>query len=253
MANDTQTLQIKDLCEWSKGKRVETRKGPRMLRTGKPGEDFWNAWRQAKDDLKAAGISLGKDKGEWSAKWWEPVELTEKQIAAKAAEEKARAESLELSKATDADVDLPSPEGLEYLPYQKAGINYALDREAVLIGDEMGLGKTIQAIGVFNTDPSVKTVLVICPSSLRLNWKKEFEKWATRPIEVRVVNGGAKKAWPEGTPGEEFNVVVINYDVCSKHKAKLDSIEWDLAIIDEAHYLKNPKAARTKAIFGGTK
>jgi hypothetical protein len=97
-----------------------------MLREGKPGEDFWNAWREAKDTLKAAGISLGKDKGEWVAKWWEPVELTEKQKAEKEAEEKRRAESLELSKATDADVDLPSPEGLEYLPYQKAGINYAL-------------------------------------------------------------------------------------------------------------------------------
>jgi SWI/SNF-related matrix-associated actin-dependent regulator 1 of chromatin subfamily A len=62
------------------------------------------------------------------------------------------------------------------------------------------------------------------------------------------VNGGGKTAWPE-----KAEVVIINYDVAAKHKAKLDSVEWDLAILDEAHYLKNPKAARTKALFGAKK
>ena len=83
----------------------------------------------------------------------------------------------EASRATDSDVEIPAPEGLEYLPYQKAGIRYAMTRKATIIGDEMGLGKTIQAIGVINADDSIRKVLVICPASLRLNWKRELEKW----------------------------------------------------------------------------
>src|SRR5215208_4291026 len=55
-----------------------------------------------------------------------------------------RAHKADLSRATDADVQLPCPEGLAYLPYQKAGIAFAVSRDAALIADEMGLGKTIQ-------------------------------------------------------------------------------------------------------------
>ena len=48
---------------------------------------------------------------------------------------------LEKSRAVDANIDVPAPPGLEYLPYQKAGISYAIQRKDTLIGDEMGLGK----------------------------------------------------------------------------------------------------------------
>ena len=242
-----ETIKIADLLKWSKGKRVETKQGPRMLRTSEPTEEFWAIWRSDKQALKDAGISLGKDKGTWAVKWWEPVELTAKQVEAKAAEDAARAESLELSKATDADVDLPKPDGLDYLPFQRAGIAYGRDRDAVLIGDEMGLGKTIQAIGIWNASPSDGPAIVICPASLRLNWKKEFEKWSVLPVRVAIVNGGGKTAWPEAG---SFDVVVINYDVTSKHKKAIDATTWGLAILDEVHYLKNPKAARTVALFG---
>ena len=85
-------------------------------------------------------------------------------------------EKIEASRATDADIELPAPEGMEYLPFQKAGIAYALDRPSTLIADEMGLGKTVEALGVINATPDAKKILVICPASLRLNWKQEAEK-----------------------------------------------------------------------------
>lgn len=247
----TEEIKIADLLGWSRGKRVETRKGPRMLREAAVTPDFWDVWRSSKQALKDAGISISKDGGNWVAKWWEPVALTPAQEAEKLAEAERRAEALELSRATYAEIDLPLSEdvrsrGWDYLGYQKAGIRYALDREAVLIGDEMGLGKTIQGIGIFNADETIEKVLVVCPASLRLNWKKEFERWATRPVRVAVVQGGGKTAWPK----DKFDVLVVNYDVASKHKAKLDAIEWDLSIFDEAHLLKNPKAQRTVALFG---
>jgi SWI/SNF-related matrix-associated actin-dependent regulator 1 of chromatin subfamily A len=148
----------------------------------------------------------------------------------------------EASKATDADLDIPSPEGLSYMPFQRAGIAYAMGRKGVLIGDEMGLGKTIQAIGVINSDENIQKVLVVCPASLRLNWKRELERWLVRPLRVGIAQG---KDWPLNV-----DIVVVNYDVLKNFKKKLYGDEWDLLVVDECHYLKNPKAQRTVSVFG---
>ena len=157
-------------------------------------------------------------------------------------------EKIEASRATDADIELPAPEGMEYLPFQKAGIAYALDRPSTLIADQMGLGKTIQALGVINATPDAKKILVICPASLRLNWKQEAEKWLVNGYSIKVVD--SKKA---NQPDTDDDIVIINYDVLRKHAEFLRSRTWDLMIVDEAHYLKNPKAQRTKAVLGDKK
>ncbi|HPT97749.1 MAG TPA: ATP-dependent helicase, partial [Armatimonadota bacterium] len=65
-------------------------------------------------------------------------------------EVKLRKELREASHATDADVDLPRPEGLDYLPFQRAGILVGTKINNVLIADEQGLGKTIQFLGIVN-------------------------------------------------------------------------------------------------------
>ena len=92
----------------------------------------------------------------------------------------------ELSTAVSSDLDVPCPDGLEYLPYQIAGIQYAASRPATLIGDEMGLGKTIQAIGLINYDTAIKRVLIVCPASLRLNWRNELRRWLTRNLTLGI-------------------------------------------------------------------
>ena len=146
------------------------------------------------------------------------------------------------SAATSSEVDLPCPVGQEYLPYQRGGIAYALDRKSTLIGDEMGLGKTIQALGVVNATPKAKRVLIICPASLRLNWEREAKKWlVNKDLSIGIAQG---KDWPA------TDVVIINYDILTKHKGRVHGRTWDVLIVDEAHYLKNPKAQRTKQVFG---
>jgi len=137
-------------------------------------------------------------------------------------------------------VDIPAPEGLAYLPFQKAGIVYASNREVTIVGDEMGLGKTIQALGIVNADPTVKSVLVICPASLRMNWQREAERWLVRPMSIGIAN-------------HEFpttDLVIINYDILRKHRETLRSRVWDLLVVDECHYLKNPKTIRTIEVLG---
>jgi len=154
--------------------------------------------------------------------------------------EEQKAAAREQSRATDAAIDIPAPTGLTYLPYQKAGIAYAINRANCLIGDEMGLGKTIQAIGVINADPTIRRVLVICPASLKINWLREMNRWLVIPHRIAIANGTF--------PTED--IVIINYDILKKHAASLRAMAWDLLIIDEAHYLKNPKALRTIEVLG---
>lgn len=139
------------------------------------------------------------------------------------------------SSRVSADVPLPVPTGKSYLPYQRAGIAFALGRKHTLIADEMGLGKTIQAIGVINADPSVLRVCIVCPASLRLNWRDELSKWLVAPFSLSVVTA-KDKALPKAT------IHVINYDLLHRHQFPV----YDLLIVDEAHYLKNPLARRTK-------
>lgn len=139
-------------------------------------------------------------------------------------------------------LDIPSPDGKQYFPYQRAGINFALHHSGVLIGDEMGLGKTVQAIGVINAEKP-KTVLIVCPSSLKINWRKELERWLTDPYRIHVLQG--KDQFP--TLPE---IVIMNYDILAKFQKQIRAIEWDLLVADEAHYMKNPKAQRTVALIG---
>ena len=151
------------------------------------------------------------------------------------------------SQATDCDLQYPSPEGLAYLPYQKAGISYALVHKNCLIGDEMGLGKTVEAIGVNNSARETKN-LVICPASIRLNWQREIIKWSTIP---NVTTYPVLKSLDGINP--YANYTIISYDLCRNediHTALMD-IEWDSMIFDEAHFLKTKDAKRTRAIFGG--
>ena len=200
----------------------------RTVRSASATPEFWELWRVSKDDLKSLGYGVSKYQGKWQVSQWTTPDAEE--VAA----------NVTASRATDAAIDIPSPDGLEYLPFQRAGIAYALERKATLFGDEMGLGKTIQAIGVINaTRP--ETVLVVCPASMKLVWRNELEKWLVQERSIDVVNGS-------GHPfPSKPDVVVINYDVLAKHADDILGRTWGLVVIDEAHYCKNSKAKRTKA------
>jgi SWI/SNF-related matrix-associated actin-dependent regulator 1 of chromatin subfamily A len=202
---------------------------------------------------------IPKDAGfRWDAaakRWWTDQPTKARALAGYASEElraeiggalaaahTARVESVQASAARDSDAVLPCPEGRAYLPYQRAGIAFALARQNVLFGDDMGLGKTIQAIGTISADESVEQVLIICPASLKLNWARELGRWLTRPLSVGIASGDY---WPA------TQVVIVNYDIVSRHIERIHARAWDMLICDEVHALKNAKAQRTRAILGG--
>lgn len=113
----------------------------------------------------------------------------------------------------------------------------------VLIADEMGLGKTVQAIGISNNVPSIRTVLIVCPASLKLNWKNEWERWDVKHLNVSYTKQGDKK-FPD------TEVVITNYEALKKFEKSLRAKTWDLLIVDEAHYIKESRAQRTEFLLG---
>lgn len=205
--------------------------------------------------LKAVGFRWDPARKQWYTEDKLVADsLNDEGAAAKrvaAIEEKARQASaaIESSRISSMDIDLPRPEGLDYLPYQKAGIHISLPRPAVLLADEMGLGKTIQVIGIVNCDETLRNILVICPASLKLNWRKELTKWLIRDYTICIAEGSScHVGWK--TDEAHGSITIVNYDILQRHKEKLRAFQWDAVFVDEAHYLKNPKALRTQVVFG---
>lgn len=225
---------ILDALQWTQPREVATRLGPRLVSSADANDLVFALWREEKDALKSAGYSLGEFRGKWQISKWE--KLPEKIVVSR---ENAKA----ASRATDADINVPAPDGLSYLGYQRAGIAFGFERKALLIGDEMGLGKTIQAIGILNACADLRRVLIICPASLKLNWKRELERWLVRKRAIVVADSKVFVPLADG-------VTIVNYDVLHKHEEALRTTDWDAIICDEAHYLKNPDARRTQMVFG---
>jgi len=113
----------------------------------------------------------------------------------------------------------------------------------VLIADEMGVGKTLQAIGVANMTKGLKRVLIIPPATVKVNWKREWEKWSTHP--------NLTVGYCEGDHNPQTDVLICNYDIVNRHIDYFHAVDWDILILDESHYLKNDKSGRTKFILGG--
>lgn len=243
--------KLESLSGWGSYEEITTKSGPFKVKRMQPTTVVWDLWNHPKSKraMNENGFTLQKDA---KGKTW--LYKIEKLMS----DEKKKA-LIEESRASASNANLLIAAGQKYLEYQKAGIKYAIDRffghngaprtDAVLIADGMGLGKTLQSIGVLNQDPNIRDikVLVVCPASLKLNWRKEFRKFMIDGIgnDVYVV----KKTWPNGLLNP--NMVIVNYDVLHKFHDDICNTKWDYVIFDEAHYLKNEKARWTVHAFGG--
>ena len=140
------------------------------------------------------------------------------------------------SRATDSNFEVEGLGG-ELMPFQRAGVEYAVNAKRLFIADEMGLGKTVQALAVIhklNTYPAV----VVCPASLKINWQRETKKWLPKDKTVEVLRG--RKGY-----APTADIVIVNYDILDYWASLLN--DYKAVVFDESHYCKNPKAKRTKA------
>lgn len=144
------------------------------------------------------------------------------------------------------------PDSVEYFPWQIDGIRNLMRRSSFLLADEMGLGKSIQALTVFAVDVfkgRARRAIIVCPVTLKDNWANEIEKF-TR-FGYRVLEGTPKR---RAEILEEFqlylgvpSILIVNYEQVVTHLDKFNEIGFEVAIFDEAHFIKNGEAKRTKA------
>lgn len=123
-------------------------------------------------------------------------------------------------------------------PYQKEGIRFAAKAGRAIIADEMGLGKTIQAIGTAELllrEGFVDNILIVCPTSLKYQWKREIERFTHR--EVLVIEGLHSRRIEQYKMPQPYKIVSYN-SVCNDLKV-LRRMETDMVIMDEVQRLKN--------------
>ena len=123
-------------------------------------------------------------------------------------------------------------------PFQREGVLFAARAGRCLIADEMGLGKTIQAIGaceVLKREQGARRTLIVCPTSLKYQWKHEIEKFAGHGAVV-----------VEGTPGRRHRqyysdaaYTIAHYNIVGADLAAINAAHFDTVILDEAQRIKN--------------
>jgi SNF2 family DNA or RNA helicase len=136
-------------------------------------------------------------------------------------------------------------------PYQRRGFSWLVQNIETgfgsIIADDMGLGKTIQVIAsILHCKNSGllqdQKILVVCPTGLLSNWRKEIERFA--PSLKTLIYHGIQRSLPQ----KNYDIVLTSYGLARRDEVVLSKKEWFLVVIDEAQNIKNPVTAQTKAI-----
>lgn len=130
------------------------------------------------------------------------------------------------------------------LEHQRIAIESLAGSKRYILADDMGLGKTTSTI-IAALETDAKKILIICPATLKINWQREIENYSDRPVYIC-----------EGKNfSTEHDFVIVNYDIIKnfydlkdKENSLITKSNFDLVIIDEAHYIQNAQAQRTKLI-----
>ncbi len=159
----------------------------------------------------------------------------------------------------DIEEKMEIPKGLrsELRTYQITGFKWLkiLDNYKFggILADDMGLGKTIQLLAVIQSylesEKKPKPSIVVCPSSLSLNWKNEIDKFAPN-MKTLVIHGNAEERIKQINSINKYNLVITSYDLLKRdiEEFKNRNYEFKYIIADEAQYIKNNNTQNSKVI-----
>lgn len=126
---------------------------------------------------------------------------------------------------------------MQLFPYQEIGRDFLASRKFACLWDEPGLGKSFQALSAM-LKIGATNVVIVCPASVRMVWRAECRKIGIESVIVtkkQQINAG---------------INIVSYEGATRFCKELTDKSPRLLIIDEGHYLKNPRTKRTTSIFG---
>lgn len=133
------------------------------------------------------------------------------------------------------------------LPYQLDGIAFAASAGRAILADDMGLGKTIQGIGtaeLLSRWTGIQRVLVVCPASLKSQWRSEVGRFSGRSVQL-VMGTGSERS--EQYQSDTF-FTICNYEQVLRDLASIELVDWDLIILDEGQRIKNWESKTSNVI-----
>ncbi len=137
----------------------------------------------------------------------------------------------------------------ELLPYQLDGVAFAAGVGRAILADDMGLGKTIQGVGaaeILAREAGIGRVLVVCPASLKSQWRSEIRRFSDRTVQL--VTGGAAERAAQYDNDSFFTV--CNYEQVLRDILPIERVRWDLIILDEGQRIKNWESKTARIIKG---
>ena len=173
----------------------------------------------------------------------------------------------------------------DLFPHQRAGVKYLSVAKRALLADEPGLGKTAQAIRglkqIQENGDAVFPAMIVCPNTLKKNWKREFAKWWPE-VKVQIISGTATQRRKQFE--EPADIYIINWESlrshsrlapygsialarckackghddritenkCEVHERELNRIDFKAVVADEMHRSKDPKSKQSRALFAAT-
>lgn len=149
-----------------------------------------------------------------------------------------------------AAIPFNTPTGKPFFDHQREGMAFLMTLGLAdarlrggILADSMGLGKTVQSICAANARFPEGRILVVCPASLKTNWRNEIWKWLGNQETIQIMKGTSDIVG-------DARWVIINYDIILNYVDQLRAVGFSLLISDEAHNLRNPETQRSIAIAG---
>lgn len=159
----------------------------------------------------------------------------------------------DISNFKEAEISLTKEVKRVVRPYQEAGIKWLSVlhkyRLGGILADDMGLGKTLEVISFLEGLKEEKPSLIIAPKSVIYNWLGEFKRWAPE-LETSVINGTKDeriKAIAK-IKNNKKSFFITSYDSLRNDEALYKNKQFEILIVDEAQYIKNGAALKSKAV-----